>query len=150
MSVTTGLGVALPGGDAVLDAVLAAGLLAGAAVAAVLLWRTPRLGPARAAGLALLAVALLLPVVQPWYVLWGLLPLAAAVTRREAAALGAFCLVLALLVWPSGRHVVRPPLYGVPVLLAGAAAVLVLRRRDEFFDGPGAVEPDARAHPHTA
>jgi alpha-1,6-mannosyltransferase len=149
LSVTTGLGVALPGGDAVLDAVLAAGLLGGAAITAVLLWRTPRLGPARAAGLALLAVALLLPVVQPWYVLWGVLPLATAVTRREAAALGAFCLVLALLVWPSGRHVVRPPLYGVPMLLAGAAAVLVLRRRDEPADRhrDGRVEVDNQARP---
>lgn len=151
LSVTTGLGTALPGGDTALDAMHLLGLLTGAVLAAALLWRTPRLGPARGAGLALLAVALLLPVVQPWYVLWGLLPLAAAVTRREAAALGAFCLVLALLVWPSGRHVVRPPLYGVPVLLAGAAAVLVLRRRDEPVHAPaGGEDGGSRTHPHTA
>ena len=127
-SPTTGLGVLLPGGDAVLDAVLLLGLLAGAGVAAWLLWRTPSLGPVQAAGWALLAVALLLPVVQPWYVLWGVLPLAAVVRGRQAAALGALCLVLALLVWPSGRSVVRPPLYGVPTLLAVAAAVAVWRR----------------------
>lgn len=123
-SLTTGLGTLLPW----LEAVLALGLLVGAGVAAWLLWRTPSLGPVRAAGLALLVVALLLPVVQPWYVLWGVLPLAAVLRGRQAAALGALCLVLALLVWPSGRSVVRPPLYGVPALLAVAAAAVVLRR----------------------
>ena len=149
LSVTTGLGLALPGGDATLEVVLMLGLVAGAALATVLLWHTPRLGAVRAAGLTLLAVALLLPVVQPWYVLWGIVPLAAAVTRREAAALGAFCLVVALLVLPSGRYVVRPPLYGVPMLLAGAVAVLVLRKRDDSGDRlSGAnVEQDVQAPP---
>ena len=129
MSVTTGLGVLLPGGDATLDAVLLVGLLLAAGLVAGLLWRTPSLGPVRAAGLALLAVSVLLPVVQPWYVLWGVLPLAAVAGPRLAAALGAGCLMLALLVSPSGRHVVRPPLYGVPMLLAAAAVVAV--HRDE-------------------
>jgi hypothetical protein len=138
-SVTTGLGTLLPGGDATLEVVLALGLLVGAGLAAWLLWRTPSLGPVRAAGLALLAVALLLPVVQPWYVLWGVLPLAAVLRGRQAAAVGALCLVLALLVWPSGRNVIRPPLYGVPSLLAVAAAVLVLRRSDGFGNRAGLV-----------
>lgn len=125
----TGLGVLLPG-DA-LDAVLLAGLLLAVGVVAALLWRTPSLGPVRAAGLALLAVSVLLPVVQPWYVLWGVLPLAAVAGPRLAAGLGAGCLVLALMVWPSGRSVVRPPLYGLPTLLAAAAAVVVWRREPE-------------------
>lgn len=125
-SPTTGLGVLLPG-DA-LDAVLVVGLVLAVGVVAALLWRTPSLGPVRAAGLALLAVAVLLPVVQPWYVLWGVLPLAAVAGPRLAAGLGAGCLVLALMVWPSGRSVVRPPLYGVPTLLAAAAAIGVARR----------------------
>jgi hypothetical protein len=120
-SPTTGLGTLL----GLLEPVLLLGLLAGAAVAAGLLWRVR--GPL-GLGLALLAVALLLPVVQPWYVLWGVLPLAAAAGPRLAAAVGAGSLVLALLVQPSGRSVVRPPLYGVPTLLAVAAAVVVHRR----------------------
>lgn len=127
----TGLGVLLPGGDATLDAVLLVGLLLAAGAVAGLLWRTPSLGPARAAGLALLAVSVLLPVVQPWYVLWGVLPLAAVARPRLAAAVGAGCLVLALMVWPSGRSVVRPPLYGLPTLLAAAAAVVVWRREPD-------------------
>jgi alpha-1,6-mannosyltransferase len=142
-SMTTGLGTLLPGGDAVLEAVLGLGLLAGAAVAAVLLWRTPFLGPVRAAGLALLVVSLLLPVVQPWYVLWGVLPLAAVAGRQLAPALGALCLVLALLVWPSGRNVIRPPLYGLPSLLALAAAAAVWRRESTpSLDGsPAPADP---------
>ena len=124
LSATTGLGVLLPG-EAALDVVHALGLLAGAGVAAAVLWRVR--DPVRGTGLALLAVALLLPVVQPWYVLWGVLPLAAVARPRLAAALGAGCVVLALLVLPSGRHVVRPPLYGVPMLLAVAAAAATYR-----------------------
>ncbi|MCW2681378.1 MAG: hypothetical protein JWM62_2779 [Frankiales bacterium] len=119
-STTTGLGTLL----GQLDPVLALGMLVGAAIAAVVLWRVR--GPL-GLGLALLAVALLLPVVQPWYVLWGVLPLAALAGPRLAAAVGAGCLVLALLVWPSGRSVLRPPLYGVPTVLAVAAATFVLR-----------------------
>lgn len=124
----TGLGTLLPGGSAMLDVVLLVGLLLAAGVVAAVLWCTPRLGAVRAAGLALLAVAVLLPVVQPWYVLWGVLPLAAVAGPRLAVGLGAGCLVLALLVWPSGRSVVRPPLYGLPTLLAATAAVAVGRR----------------------
>ena len=132
----TGLGVLLPGGDATLDAVLVVGLLVAAGVVAALLWRTPARGRVGAGGLALLAVAVLLPVVQPWYVLWGVLPLAAVARPRLAAGLGAGCLVLALMVWPSGRSVVRPPLYGVPTLLAAIAAGLAWRG---YRDGSGQV-----------
>jgi len=125
----TGLGVLLPGGDATLDAVLTLGLLLAVVLGAVLLLRADRLGPVRALGLTLLGVSLLLPVVQPWYVLWGVVLLAAVSSARVAAALGVTCLVLVLLIAPSGRNVLRPPLYGVPMLLAVGAGVVVLRRQ---------------------
>jgi hypothetical protein len=98
-----------------------------------LLVRTAR-GPAgprhalQGLGLALLAVVLLSPTVLPWYVLWAVVPLAAAAGARTAAALGAGCAVLCLTTWPSGRSVVRPPLHGVPTLVATAVAVAVGRR----------------------
>ncbi len=120
----TGLGVAVGR----LDAVLAAGLVLAALVGLGLLLAADRLGPLRACGLLLLAVALLLPVVQPWYVLWGGVLLGACSSARVAAGLGAACLVLTLLVQPSGRSVVRPPLYGVPIALAAVAGSLVARR----------------------
>lgn len=112
---------------AVRDPVLDAAAVLGVLVAAGLLLMTPRLGPVRALGLALLAVVLLSPTVLPWYLLWGVLPLAAAVPRRAAVALGAGCLVLSLLTWPDGRSVVRPPLHGLPLVLAAAAAAVTWR-----------------------
>ena len=129
LSPSTGLGLLLPGGRAALQVAWAAGLLVAAGLAVELLRRTPRLGAPLAAGLALLAAALLLPVVQPWYLLWGVLPLAAAAGPRLAASVGALCLVLCLVVEPSGRHVVRPPLHGLATLAAVAAAGLVWRSR---------------------
>jgi alpha-1,6-mannosyltransferase len=85
-----------------------------------------------ALGLALLAVVLLSPTVLPWYVLWAVVPLAAAGSARTATSLGAGCAVLCLTTWPSGRSVVRPPLYGMPTLAAAAVAALALRQ-----SGPG-------------
>lgn len=126
-SPTTGLGTLLGGGD-VREAVLAAGVVVALVVAAGLLVVTPRLGAVRALGLALLAVVALSPTVLPWYVLWGVVPLAAAVGPRAAAGLGAATLVLAVMVQPAGRVLVRPPLYGVPLLLAVAVGILVTRR----------------------
>ena len=100
-----------------------------------------RLDPVLALGLALLGVGVLLPVVQPWYLLWGVCVLAARAGPRGAAALGAASLVLCLAIAPSGRHVVRPPLYGLPTVLAGAVAVVVLAGRPAVRGGP--------ARPHT-
>ena len=119
----TGVGTAVGS----LDAVLVAGLVVAALVCGGLLLAADRVGPLRALGLTLLVVSVLLPVVQPWYLLWGVVPLATVLGARGATALGAACLVLCLTVAPSGRSVVRPPLYGLPTLLAGAAALLVLR-----------------------
>ncbi|MBC7374007.1 MAG: polyprenol phosphomannose-dependent alpha 1,6 mannosyltransferase MptB, partial [Frankiales bacterium] len=120
----TGLGVLV----GQVDAVLAGGLVVAAVVGLGLLLAADRLGPLRACGLLLLSVSLLLPVVQPWYVLWGVVLLGACSSARGAAGLGAACLVLTLLVQPSGRSVVRPPLYGVPMALAAVAGCLVARR----------------------
>ena len=127
LSPLTGLGTAV----GALDAVLLAGSVAGGLLCLALLGLAAvgRLDPLLALGLALLGVGVLLPVVQPWYLLWGVCVLAARVGPRGAAALGAAGLVLCLAIAPSGRHVVRPPLYGLPTVLAGAAALAVLRAR---------------------
>ncbi|MCW2615202.1 MAG: hypothetical protein JWN08_2196 [Frankiales bacterium] len=120
---------------------LAAGLVLAALVGLALLLRADRLGPLHACGLLLLAVSLLLPVVQPWYVLWGVVLLAATGSARVAAGLGAACVVLVLLVQPSGRSVVRPPLYGVPMALAAAAGLAVARRHPGHVEGVGQPAP---------
>lgn len=58
------------------------GALVAVAVAGVLLWYSPRLGPLPAVGGALLAAALLSPVLWAWYATWGLVVLAAVVSGR--------------------------------------------------------------------
>ena len=123
LSPLTGLGAAV----GALDGVLVAGLVALAAlcVALLVLAALGRLDPVLALGLTLLGAGVLLPVVQPWYLLWGACVLAARTGPRAAAGLGAAALVLCLAVTPSGRHVVRPPLYGLPTVLAAAVAAAV-------------------------
>ncbi|WP_459180882.1 polyprenol phosphomannose-dependent alpha 1,6 mannosyltransferase MptB [Streptomyces sp.] len=65
--------------------------LVAAAAAIVTVWLLRRrLGPVYALGLSLVALALLGPAIRPWYLLWGLVPIAAAApngrARRWAAA----------------------------------------------------------------
>jgi alpha-1,6-mannosyltransferase len=80
-----------------------AGMLA-VGVVGVLLWvHRVRLGAIHALGLALTALAVLGPSIRPWYLLWGLVPLAVAapdgLVRRWAPVA---CAVFALVVPPSG------------------------------------------------
>ena len=85
------------------------------------------LDPVTGAGLALLAVFVLSFSVQPWYLAWGLVPLACTSTRRRAALLASSSGALCLYLLPGGRSWIRPPLYGVPVLLALVVGLAVMR-----------------------
>ena len=137
-SPTTGVGVALgnalqavglveqPGTATRL--VLAAGLGAAGVFALVVMLRSHRTGPLRALGLALVAVFALAPVVQPWYLLWGLVLLAAVGGERVTLALGALSVALCLSLLPNGRSLIRPPLYGAPLVAAAALAAIEVRR----------------------
>ena len=130
LSVSTGVGVLASNvaGDGAVDAAHAVGVLLAGALALWLLVRAAPTQPLRALGLTLLGVAVLGPVVQPWYLLWSLPVLGAVAGPRLAAALAAASAVLCLLVLPSGRHVIRPPLYGVPALVVVAAGCAAARR----------------------
>jgi len=124
MSVTTDLGsvfglLARWSGVATIEQARHAVWLAGVCVAGclcVLLWRRSReLGPVVALGLCLASFVVLGPVVHPWYLLWGIVPLAVAagsVAIRRAVTVASVALIL--LVLPGGV----PP--GLPAL-AGAA-----------------------------
>ena len=83
--------------------------LAGVAVAvtmgAILLASRHRRPSAVGIGLTLLAVAALGPVIQPWYVLWGLVPLAAVASTRLRPALVWTSAGLCFLVLPNGSAV---------------------------------------------
>jgi hypothetical protein len=56
--------------------------------------------------------------------------LAAVAGARLATGLAMACAVTCLLILPSGRHVIRPPLYGVPALVVLAAGYAAARRAD--------------------
>jgi alpha-1,6-mannosyltransferase len=125
-------------GDGAVRVAHAAGLLVAAALGLWLLLRAPRIGGLPALGWTLLAVAALGPVVQPWYLIWALAALAAVAGPRLAAGLAAASAVLCLLVLPGGRHLIRPPLYGVPAVLvaaAGCAAARAAIRTNPAGDG---------------
>jgi hypothetical protein len=108
--------------------VIAAALGVTGIVALVLLLRTPHIGILRALGLTLVAAVALGPIVQPWYLLWGLVLLAAVGGERTTLALGALSIALCLAVLPNGKSLIRPPFYGAPLLAAAAVAAFEVRR----------------------
>lgn len=111
------------------------------ALGAIAYWarRAPAVGPEYAAGVALLTLVALSPVVQPWYLLWGALPLAATAWQRMAgvwpkAAVAVF--VFALL--PGGTAPTTA------ALVSGAIGVLLALLVITTFPAADA-EPDGRA-----
>ncbi|QTZ92877.1 polyprenol phosphomannose-dependent alpha 1,6 mannosyltransferase MptB [Streptomyces auratus] len=97
-----GLGWGTAGGA--MTAARLAGLLGGLAAVGYWVWRARDVGAERAAGAGLLALVVAAPVAQPWYVLWALVPLAAADWRRLARpGAKAAVVALTLVVMPSGQ-----------------------------------------------
>ncbi|WP_024760717.1 polyprenol phosphomannose-dependent alpha 1,6 mannosyltransferase MptB [Streptomyces exfoliatus] len=154
LSVTSDLGLGLgllvaDDPDPVKGVVQKLGLAVAVAVILVLAWRAWRgvLDPVLGLGLSLVALVALSPMVQPWYLLWGTVVVAAVAWRSRA---GQVLMVLsAALVYetaPSGRT----PWYGF--VLAGfvVAVGLVWMRRERWaaaapVDGhPGSESARAR------
>lgn len=157
MSVATDLGlvggqVGVLGGlgdhtASVLTIFRAIGLAIAAALCVRLLWTVlrGRLDPITGMAAGLGAVVLLGPVVHPWYVLWGLIPLAAtrALPRYRRALLGASA-VLAVVVPPTGAdfnfRAFQLPLALVATLVMLAVLIAVQRRQ---VQGAAGVDIDA-------
>lgn len=98
-------------------------------------------------GLALVTVTLLGPVVHPWYLLWGFVPLAAATSDLRVVRAVAGCSVLLLLATgPSGGSLSIPTWCGVLGVGLGivAAATLLRPRRT---GGTRAALPDPAPSP---
>ncbi len=102
------------------------GLAATVATGVYAWWHRGVLGPVQALGLGLAALALFGPATRPWYLLWGLVPLAAAAPPGAVRRLAALASVaLAGVVLPSGYPPGRTEV--ALALLGLALGVLVLR-----------------------
>jgi alpha-1,6-mannosyltransferase len=73
------------------------GPLVAAVVCVWALRHLPSIGLPRAMGLSLLAVVLLGPIVQPWYLLWGIAVLAITAGARTSAAVALLSVSVSLL-----------------------------------------------------
>ena len=119
---------------AVLDVLHPLGTLLGAGLAFYVLWRCWRRGfdPILGLGVAIGLFVILSPIVQPWYLLWAAVPLAAstAVGRyREITII--ITMALSVMIMPSGA-VIPPLVIGQAAAAASLVAVLVwylLRQR---------------------
>ncbi len=99
--------------------------LLGAAVASVyLLINSDRIGGLKALGLSLLLFVVLGPVVQPWYLTWGVILLAPVATGRLRTLMIALSVMSPFIGLPGGRTLLDELVHANP--LAVAAAFLVL------------------------
>ncbi|HUO49857.1 MAG TPA: polyprenol phosphomannose-dependent alpha 1,6 mannosyltransferase MptB, partial [Acidimicrobiales bacterium] len=89
-----------------------------------LLARSERMGSLRALGITLTLLVVLGPVIQPWYLSWGLVLLAPVATGKVRSLIVSLSIATAFLGLPGGRQLVNDLLHANP--LAVAAALLVL------------------------
>ncbi|MEO5834032.1 MAG: polyprenol phosphomannose-dependent alpha 1,6 mannosyltransferase MptB [Nakamurella sp.] len=138
VSVVTGaIGTLLGLGDqtgGVLDVMHPLGTIVGTVLAGYVWWRCWRHGfdPILGLGVAIGLFVILSPVVQPWYLLWAALPLAAstAVARYRNVTV-AITVALSVMIMPSGS-VIRPLIIAQAALaaaLVAAGAWYLLRRK---------------------
>jgi hypothetical protein len=100
------------------------GLMAAAGFALWLLWHSSERGWVRSLGLALILFVELGPVVQPWYLAWGLVVLAASYQGREHFWLLLLSITGPFIGLPGGRQLLSGLLHSNPLLIAVALAIL--------------------------
>ena len=98
--ILNGLGLDV-NGQLLASGVRALGLLATAAIAFVMLMRSPRVGYIKATGVMLVAYVLLGPVIWPWYLVTGFALLAACSLGRYRPSYLVVCLAASWFVWPT-------------------------------------------------
>ncbi len=100
------------------------GLVAAAGFTLWLLWRSGERGWVRSLGLALVLFVVLGPVVQPWYLAWGLVVLAASYQGREHFWLLLLSITGPFIGLPGGRQLLAGLVHSNPLLIALAVAIL--------------------------
>ena len=101
------------------------GLSAAAGLSVYLLFRSDQVGAVRAMGISMLLFVVLGPVVQPWYLTWGvvvLAPVAAGKLRTVLVALSALSPFIGL---PGGRTLLDELIHYNPIAVAAALLVLL-------------------------
>ena len=119
--------------QAALDVMQPVGTAIGSIIALIIMWQCwqRRINPVLGLGMALGAFVLLSPVIQPWYLLWAVLPLAAS-TADPRIRMGAVWLTVlfSVTIMPNGATI---PVYVIVQAVVVAAVVvgsvfLALRR----------------------
>jgi len=115
-----GLGVPL---HAMLSVTRVLGLAVAAGAGVWLLLNSDRFGALRAMGLTMLLVVALGPVVQPWYLSWGLVLLAPVATGKVRTLIVGSSIACAFIGLPAGRQLLSDLFSADPLSLAVALLV---------------------------
>jgi alpha-1,6-mannosyltransferase len=108
------IGVGLSG---VLSVTRFFGQLAAVIVGVWLLFNSDRIGTLKALGITLLLFVALGPVVQPWYLSWGLLLLAPVALGRLRSLIIGLSMVTAFIELPGGAQLLNSLIHGDPLLI---------------------------------
>jgi hypothetical protein len=100
------------------------GLVTAAGFSLWLLWHSEQRGWVRSLGLSLILFVELGPVVQPWYLAWGLVILAASYQGREHFWLLLLSITGPFVGLPGGRQLLAGLVHSNPLLIAIAVAIL--------------------------
>jgi len=93
------------------------GLLAAGVVGVWLLLNSDRIGTLKALGVTLLVFVILGPVVQPWYLSWGLILLAPVALGRLRSVIIGLSMVTAFIELPGGTQLLNSLIHGDPLLI---------------------------------
>jgi hypothetical protein len=93
------------------------GLLTAAVAAVWLLLNSDRIGTLKALGITLLVFVILGPVVQPWYLSWGLILLAPVALGRLRSLIVGLSMVTAFIELPGGSQLAQTMIHGDPLLI---------------------------------
>ena len=93
------------------------GLLVAGIVGVWLLFNSDRIGTLKALGITLLLFVALGPVVQPWYLSWGLILLAPVALGRLRSLIIGLSMVTAFIELPGGSNLVHSLVHGDPLLI---------------------------------
>jgi len=101
------------------------GLMGAAGASLYLLLVSDRIGGLKALGISLLLFVILGPVVQPWYLTWGIVMLAPIVSGRLRSAVIALSIASPFIGLPGGRTLLGQLIHANPLAVAAVLMVLL-------------------------